>query len=79
MDRPDEEEEIDTDLAKSAGDPEKGYASAIAETWDHLEETKETQTELEEIFAPHRQPSGEVSETWTGWEHAYALKEEAAE
>ena len=55
MNRPDEEEEIDTDLAQSAGDSEKGYASAIAETWNHLEETKETQTELEEIFAPHRE------------------------
>lgn len=25
----------------------------------------------------HRTPDGEVSETWTGWEEAYALKEEA--
>ena len=65
MDRPDEE--IDTDLATSAGNSEKGYASAIAETWDHLEETKETQTELEEIFAPHREAlaaSGHTPKSW---------------
>jgi hypothetical protein len=63
----DDDEELDIELAKAPGDSEKGYAKAIAETWNELEAKAESRAELEEIFAPHMEALAEQGHTPASW------------
>jgi hypothetical protein len=65
MDRPDEE--LDTELSKSAGDPNKSWADDISATIDQLEAHGESKSELDELFAPHMEALAAQGHTPASW------------
>jgi hypothetical protein len=63
----DNENELDGELSKAPGDPEKSWKDDIAATMDQLEAQGESQSELDEIFAPHMEALAAQGHTPASW------------